>query len=78
MNAANADKSARLLRVLGVLAEGGAVSTLELQQRAAVCCVSTCVAELRANGHKIKCESRGRRWYYSLERPAAPAAPVLA
>lgn len=70
-HAANADKSARLLRVLGVLASRGGwwISSLDLQTAARVCAVGTCVSELRANGHNILCERRGRAWFYVLAAP---------
>lgn len=74
IHAANADKSARLLRVLGVLSEGREVSTLELQERARVCAPGTVCSELRANGYVVKCVRRGRVWYYSLPGAARAAA----
>lgn len=74
MHAANADRSRRLLRVLGVLAAGAWVSSRELQSRADVCAPSTCVSELRANGHNIECRQVGRVWFYQLKTAQAAAA----
>jgi hypothetical protein len=76
MHAANPENSRRLLRVLGVLAgEAREFSTLELQQRAQVCAVGTCVSELRHKGHAINCRRAGGVFYYSL---AARAGVQLA
>ena len=74
MNAADPDKSARLRRVLGVLADGREHSTLDLLTQARVCAVSACVAELRQAGHLIDCERRGDVWYYALRRIHREAA----
>lgn len=71
---ANADKSKRLQRVLGVLADGCRHSTLAIIRRARVCAVNSIAAELRMNGHKISCKREGGPanavWYYQLQRSA--------
>ena len=66
MNAANPDKSRRLMRVLGVLSDGREHSTLDLIANAQVCAVNSCVSELRVAGHDIPCERRGDTWFYRL------------
>lgn len=73
MNAANPEKSRRLMRVLGVLSDGLAHSTLDLINQAQVCAVNSCVAELRQAGHQIDCQRRGSVWIYRLI-PTARAA----
>ena len=76
IHAGDPDKSARLRRVLGVLADGHEVSTLEIMREAQVCAVNSCVAELRVAGHTINCRmgkgpSGGRVWFYRLVRKPA-------
>lgn len=73
MNAANPDKSRRLLRVLGVLSDGQPHSTLDLINQAQVCAVNSAVAELRQAGYDIRCERRGDVWSYWLARREAAA-----
>lgn len=74
MNAADPNKSRRLLRVLGVLSDGQEHTTLDLMTRAQVCAVSACISELRAAGHVIDCERRGPHWFYRLTRIHREAA----
>lgn len=66
MNAASLTKSERLQRVLNVLKCGRELSTRDIVVQADVCAVNSCVAELRENGHKIRCQRVGDRWYYKL------------
>lgn len=72
MHAAREDRSARLQRVLAVLSDGKEHSTLEIVQRAGVCAVNSCVAELRHGGRRIACRqgcdpaTGARRWFYRL------------
>lgn len=73
MNAADANKSKRLLRVLGVLSDGREHSTLDLLTNAQVCAVNSCVAELREANHDIRCQRRGGVWFYRLNRVARAA-----
>lgn len=76
MNAADPDRSVRLRRVLGVLADGLEHSTMDIMQTAQICAVSACVSELRAAGHDIRCRvamvDGSRRWFYLLVRRTAP------
>ena len=64
MNAATLSKSARLQRVRRVLADRRWHSTRDIVRKAHVCAVNSCVAEMRANGLRIKCQRKGRNWYY--------------
>lgn len=66
-HAARADYSARLRRVLHVLADGAEYTTLDLMQQAHVCAVNAIVSELRENGYRITCQRRGDRWYYQMD-----------
>lgn len=72
MHAADPDKSARLKRVLGVLADGLEHTTQDIMQQAHVCAVNSCISELRVAGHDIPCRiamvEGSRRWFYKLER----------
>lgn len=68
MNAAQLAKSDRLRRVKTFLSDHKPHSTLEIVSKANVCAVNSIVAELRANGVPIKCQRRGDRWYYEMER----------
>jgi hypothetical protein len=72
MNHANALKSARLKRVLKVLADGREHSSLELMMRAKTIAPGTCVSELRKNGAVIDCKRRqepgGPVWYYKMTK----------
>ena len=77
MNAANADKSPRLRRMLEVLkAHPEGMTTFELQSWTQSCAVHSDVAELRQNGYQIE-RSReknrnGRQIHrYRLRRKAA-------
>jgi hypothetical protein len=55
MNHASALRSARLKRVLKVLADGLPHSSFEIMRRAKAVAPGTCVSELRANGALIDC-----------------------
>lgn len=68
MHAARLDHSARLKRVLAVLADGREHTTYEIVHAAQVCAVNSIIAELRANGCRIRCARRADRWYYRMER----------
>ena len=73
MHAARLSASPRLQRVLRVLRDGRAHSTLELVMGAQVMAVSACIAELRAHGAVIHCEQRAsergeRRWFYTMTK----------
>jgi biotin operon repressor len=59
MHAASLERSERLQRVLWLLLDGQWHSTLEIVQRAQVCAVNSCIAELRANGIDIECRCVG-------------------
>jgi hypothetical protein len=65
-----AKKSPRLKRVLACLRRWknyGGVTTRQLIKWAGVCAVNSCVSELRAHGHKIKCNRIEGSWFYVLE-----------
>lgn len=66
MNAANPDRSKRLLRLLGVLSDRQPHSTLDLIRKAKVCAISAAVSELRAAGHRIACKRTGSVWVYRM------------
>jgi len=67
MHAARLEQSARLQRVLALLADGAEYSTLDIIIGAGVCAVNSCVAELRANGYDVRCRRIGReRFVYRL------------
>ncbi len=67
MHAARLERSARLQRVDSLLADGAEHSTLEIIRRAQVCAVNAAVAELRANGRRIRCRQEGGVWYYRCQ-----------
>ena len=70
MHHARVEHSSRLQRVLDELLDGLEHSSLELAMGAGTVAPGTCVSELRANGYAIRCERRGKRWYYRLEEEA--------
>ncbi|MCX8017381.1 MAG: hypothetical protein N2690_05725 [Rhodocyclaceae bacterium] len=68
MHAARIERSARLQRVLRLLADGRWHSTLDIVNGAGVCAVNSCIAELRANGYAVACRRVGQeRFEYRLE-----------
>ncbi|MDD3938027.1 hypothetical protein [Rhodoferax sp.] len=68
MNSAKLENSGRLQRVLALLQDGRAYTTLDIVIAAGVCAVNSCIAELRCNGYAITCQREGDRWYYQLVR----------
>lgn len=64
MHSATIERSARLRRVDQLLADGNEHSTLDIVNKAQVCAVNSCIAELRANGRIINCRRVGDVWYY--------------
>lgn len=66
IRAAKLETSERLQRALAALAGGAVLSTLQWSRRANICACNAVRAELVANGQPVKCERRGRRWFYSL------------
>lgn len=58
MHAAVLARSKRLQRVLGLLSDGRWHSTRDIVDRAHVCAVSSCIAELRWNGALIETRRR--------------------
>lgn len=64
MHSARIDHSKRLQRVDDLLADGKEYTTMEIVQKANVCAVNSCIAELRANGREIKCRRQNDIWYY--------------
>lgn len=64
MNAAKLAKSQRLQRVLKVLKKYKHLTTMAIIEKANVCAVNSCIAELRENGHKITCTRSGDIWTY--------------
>lgn len=71
MRAARIESSPRLQRVLWVLLDGAWHGTREIVQRADVCAVNSCIAELRANGVEIetRCTGVGRYEYRIVGMP---------
>ena len=74
MHAASLERSERLQRTLAALSAGEWRSTREVMLRADVCALSSCVAELRANGvrieHRTATDWRGRTIHeYRLASP---------
>lgn len=67
MKAASMD-SKRLQRVAKYLSDGQEHTTLDIVSGAQVCAVNSIIAELRANGHEIKCQRRGDRWFYRMQK----------
>lgn len=67
MKAAKLANSPRLQRVLFVLQKGTWHTTMDIIQRARVCAVNSCIAELRANGFTISTKRKGDTWSYKLE-----------
>lgn len=73
MHAAKLETSPRLQRVYAVLADGQEHSTMEIIDKANVCAVNSCIAELREGGLEISCRhvstfSRGA-YVYKMEPP---------
>ena len=60
--------SPRLKRVLAALTDyaPAELSTREIMRLANVCAVNSCIAELRDNGFDVRCQQRGRYFYYRL------------
>lgn len=69
MHAARLESSPRLQRLLTVLRDGREYSTRELVKLAEVMAINSAADELRENGFDIRCERRGRYWYYRLSEP---------
>lgn len=73
MHAASVDRSARLNRFLGVLADGLWHGTREIIHAAEIMAVNSAAAEVRANGVKVECRCVGRgRYEYRLPCRAKP------
>ncbi len=76
MHNARLETSERLARVHEVLKDGEEHSTLDLVQRAGVCAVNSCVAELRECGAEIGCrmivspDTGKRTFLYRMTRRA--------
>ena len=66
MNSAKLSRSDRLKRVLSVLSDGQAHTTMDIIKNASVCAVNSIISELRANGKDIECQRKGDVWYYWL------------
>jgi hypothetical protein len=67
MTTAKLHKSARLQRVLRLLAEDCEEhSTLDIMTKANVLAVNSCIADLRANGVQIQCRRTKGMGYYKL------------
>lgn len=74
MHAARPERSARLRRVLAVLADGREHSTREIQRRADTVAVAACVSELRTADYHIVCRRTRRAdsrpvWLYRCSNP---------
>ena len=72
MNAADLRNSARLQRVMRLLADGRWHSTLGIIQEAQVCAVSALISELRQNGIQVEHDQHGKVHVYRL----APAGQL--
>jgi DeoR/GlpR family transcriptional regulator of sugar metabolism len=73
-HAADIDKSARLKKLLEILADGFEYSTAELQERTGSMAIHTDIHELRSNGYAVKCRYVGKHddkkvYAYKLEVP---------
>ena len=72
MHAARVAHSARLRRVLAVLADGAEHSSWDLTVAALTTAPGTAVSELRANGAQIECRQEhgpeGRKFFYRMVR----------
>lgn len=78
MKHAKLENSGRLQRVLALLSDGRAYTTLEIVIAAGVCAVNSCIAELRANGIAIACQREGDLWYYQITPATLPDVAPLA
>ena len=56
---ANVEKSGRLQKVLEILSDCKAHSTLEIANRADTVAAGSCISELRTNGYEIECKYKG-------------------
>ena len=73
MNAANADRSARLRRFMGVLSDHGWHGTREIVHTAEIMAVNSVASECRQNGIPIECRCVGRgRYEYRWPQRTAP------
>lgn len=70
---ARIENSPRLQRLDRFLQDGKWHSTREVMRGADVCAVNTAVDELRENGRNVRCERRGRYWYYRMVTDDNPA-----
>jgi hypothetical protein len=70
---ARIENSPRLQRLDRFLQDGNWHSTREVMRGADVCAVNTAVDELRENGRDVRCERRGRYWYYRMLTNDSPA-----
>lgn len=64
IHARSLETSAKLKAVDEFLADFRPHSTLEIALKAQVCAVNSYVSELRANGRKIHCSQKGKKFYY--------------
>lgn len=73
-HAADIDKSARLIKLLEILADGFEYTTAELQEKTGSMAIHTDIHELRSNGYAVKCKYVGKQgnnriFAYKLEVP---------
>lgn len=68
IHAADIRNSKRLQRVYRLLEDGRWYSTRAIQRLANVCNPNTAKAELIANGCKVECEQRGKRFFYRMTK----------
>lgn len=71
-HAADIDKSARLKKLLEILADGFEYTTAELQEKTGSMAIHTDIHELRSNGYAVKCRYVGKQdgkkiYSYKLE-----------
>lgn len=69
MHSARLSNSARLRRVLDLLADGQPRTTMDIARGANVCAVNSIVAELRDNDVAVACQRQGDVWWYWIEAP---------
>ena len=66
MKFARLEKSDRLKRVRKILDDHLEHSTRDIIERAHVCAVNSCIAELRMNNFPVDCKRHGDIWYYRM------------
>ena len=68
IHAAKINRSERLQKALGLLADGNWHSTLEVSRVANTVCPGTTIQELKANLFRIESRKNGRQWEYCWKK----------